>query len=153
MGTWYTGVENVFDLHGPTQAFACPECPAVALWTPFSGSTDRAPLGCTRCAVGDISSPVSCIDDIDLNMVADFCDLFAQASARFSGDWPYSSTWRRQHYTARLLHHLVAVYTLSRGKSIVPAVLESLHFWRHYWWSYTSDNNSNRCRAVVVGPA
>ncbi|CAM9252096.1 unnamed protein product, partial [Laminaria digitata] len=27
------------------------------------------------CAVGNISSPVSCIDDIDLNMVADFCDL------------------------------------------------------------------------------
>ena len=38
--------------------------------------------------MGDISSPVSCIDDIDLNIVADFCDLFAQASVRFSGERP-----------------------------------------------------------------
>lgn len=36
---------------------------------------------CARCAVGDISNPIVHIEDLDINIVADFCELFAQASA------------------------------------------------------------------------
>lgn len=33
---------------------------------------------CLRCVVGDISNPVKCIEDVDVNMVANFCEVFAQ---------------------------------------------------------------------------
>lgn len=38
-----------------------------------------------RCAVGDIAKPFVRVDDLDINTVADFCELFAEASGPFRG--------------------------------------------------------------------
>lgn len=34
-----------------------------------------------RCVSGDLSNPVESIDDIDINMVANFCEIFAQVGS------------------------------------------------------------------------
>ncbi|CAM9181000.1 unnamed protein product [Ascophyllum nodosum] len=46
------------------------------------GGLDRTAFVVTMgtCAVGDISQPIDRVDDLDVRLVADFCELFAQAS-------------------------------------------------------------------------
>lgn len=39
-----------------------------------------------RCAVGDIAKPFVRVDDLDIKTVADFCELFAEASGPFRGE-------------------------------------------------------------------
>ncbi|CAM9110180.1 unnamed protein product, partial [Hapterophycus canaliculatus] len=47
------------------------------------------------CVSGDLSNPVDCIDNVDINMVANFCEIFAQVDINNDGtvDWEELSSF------------------------------------------------------------
>ncbi|CAM9409360.1 unnamed protein product [Scytosiphon promiscuus] len=52
-------------------------------------------LALATCVSGDLSNPVKCIDDIDINRVANFCEIFAQVDINNDGtvDWEELSSF------------------------------------------------------------
>lgn len=54
----------------------------------FKSYLSRWLCGCSyRCVSGDISNPVTSIEDVDINMVANFCEIFAQVSRERLARW------------------------------------------------------------------